>query len=127
MTVVKMKATEPKKGDKEVTLATEGFQAGTGSSWREAALPAPVSRVARLLATGLGWVVPPALGLLVFVLAWAQISALSGLPGPVSTWASATQAVRGSVLPERSERPGHRLERAARRWRVSASASGWRR
>jgi len=56
-----------------------------------AALPAPVSRVTRLLATGLGWVVPPALGLLVFVLVWAQISTLSGLPGPVSTWASATQ------------------------------------
>jgi nitrate/nitrite transport system permease protein len=50
-----------------------------------------VSRAAKLLATGLNWIVPPALGLLVFVLVWAQISSISGLPGPVSTWASATQ------------------------------------
>jgi nitrate/nitrite transport system permease protein len=90
MTVVKMKTTEPKKGDKEVASApkvTVSMPAAAVAS----TLPAPVSRVARLLATGLGWIVPPALGLLVFVLAWAQISTLSGLPGPVSTWASATQ------------------------------------
>ena len=36
-------------------------------------------------------IVPPILGLLVFLLIWAQVSAVSGLPGPVKTWASATQ------------------------------------
>jgi len=90
MAVVKMKVTEPKEDDREVSSApkvSRSVPAADGAS----ALPAPVSRVARLLVTGLGWIVPPALGLLVFVLAWAQISVLSGLPGPVSTWVSATQ------------------------------------
>ena len=90
MTVVKMKTTEPKKGDREVA-STPKVTRTLPAAAAAAALPAPVSRVARLLATGLGWIVPPALGLLVFVLAWAQISSFSGLPGPVSTWASATQ------------------------------------
>jgi len=90
MTVVKMKVTEPKKGDREVSSAPK-IPRSVPAADVASALPAPVSRVARLLATGLGWIVPPALGLLVFVLVWAQISVLSGLPGPVSTWASATQ------------------------------------
>jgi len=90
MAVVKMKVTEPKKGDREVApvpKVSRSVLVSDGTS----ALPAPVSRVSRLLASGLGWVVPPLLGLILFVLAWAQISHLSGLPGPVSTWASATQ------------------------------------
>ena len=90
MTVVKMKTTEPKKGDREVA-PTAKVSRSAPTAAVAATLPAPVSRAARLLATGLGWIVPPALGLLVFVLAWAQISSFSGLPGPVSTWASATQ------------------------------------
>ena len=90
MTVVKMKTTEPKKADREVAPAPKVTRTLPAAAVA-AALPAPVSRVARLLAMGLGWIVPPALGLLVFVLVWAQISTLSGLPGPVKTWASATQ------------------------------------
>ena len=90
MAVVKMKATEPKEGDREVSPAPKVSRPAPAPGGANA-LPAPVSRVARLLASGLSWVVPPALGLLVFVLAWAQVSALSGLPGPVSTWVSATQ------------------------------------
>ena len=38
-------------------------------------------------------IVPPILGLLVFLLIWAQVSAVSGLPGPVKTWASAMLTV----------------------------------
>lgn len=56
------------------------------------AYPPPVKpRIVVLLAAALRWAVPPALGLVLFVLAWAQVSSLSGLPGPVKTWASAVQ------------------------------------
>ncbi len=48
-------------------------------------------RHAPQLLAGLRYIVPPALGLLLFVLLWAQISTLSGLPGPVKTWGSAVQ------------------------------------
>ena len=44
-----------------------------------------------MLKAGLNVVVPPVLGLMLFVFVWAQISTLSGLPGPVSTWASAVK------------------------------------
>ena len=38
------------------------------------------------------WLVPPLLGLIAFVLLWSLVSQVSrgSLPGPVSTWASAT-------------------------------------
>jgi nitrate/nitrite transport system permease protein len=49
------------------------------------------SRSAATLTATIHYILPPVLGLLVFLLIWAQISAISGLPGPVSTWASATQ------------------------------------
>jgi nitrate/nitrite transport system permease protein len=49
------------------------------------------SRIAATLTATIHYILPPILGLLVFLLIWAQISAISGLPGPVSTWASATQ------------------------------------
>ena len=90
MAVVKMKVTEQKDGDKEVSTAPKLSVPVPGASGA-IAVAAPVSRIAGLLVAGLSWVVPPLLGLLVFVLIWAQISAISGLPGPVSTWASATQ------------------------------------
>ncbi|MBI5611961.1 MAG: nitrate ABC transporter permease [Gammaproteobacteria bacterium] len=48
-------------------------------------------RYAPQLLAALRYVVPPALGLVLFVLLWAQISTLSGLPGPVKTWDSAQQ------------------------------------
>ena len=71
----------------------------TGGKPSPAAAPAPVAqaeplarlRLAPIVRASLQHVVPPILGLLVFLLVWAQISALSGLPGPVKTWASATQ------------------------------------
>jgi len=53
--------------------------------------PVVNSRFAPIVRASLQHGVPPILGLLLFVLLWAQISALSGLPGPVKTWASATQ------------------------------------
>ncbi|MHB8743032.1 MAG: nitrate ABC transporter permease [Sulfuricaulis sp.] len=48
-------------------------------------------RAAAWLAAALRWALPPLLGMALFVLAWAQISALSGLPGPAKTWASAVK------------------------------------
>ena len=53
--------------------------------------PAARSRVAAAVNVTVQHIVPPILGLLVFLLIWAQISVVSGLPGPVKTWASATQ------------------------------------
>ena len=53
--------------------------------------PAARSRVATVVNVTVQHIVPPILGLLVFLLIWAQISVVSGLPGPVKTWASATQ------------------------------------
>ena len=92
MAVVKMKVTEQKDGDKEVSTGPKlSVPAPASGASGAIAVAAPVSRIAGLLVAGLSWVVPPLLGLLVFVLIWAQISAISGLPGPVSTWASATQ------------------------------------
>ena len=90
MAVVKMIITEPKKVDKEVSSAPKLSAPVPGASVANT-FAAPVSRITGLLVAGLSWVVPPLLGLLVFVLIWAQISTISGLPGPVSTWASATQ------------------------------------
>ena len=49
------------------------------------------SRVAAAVTLTIEHIVPPILGLLVFLLIWAQISTVSGLPGPVKTWASAMQ------------------------------------
>ena len=57
----------------------------------EANPPPATPRIVVLLASALRWSVPPVLGLVLFVLAWAQIASLSGLPGPVKTWASAVQ------------------------------------
>ena len=58
-----------------------------------AVLPGQVarSRTAAVVNVTVQHIVPPILGLLVFLLIWAQISVVSGLPGPVKTWASATQ------------------------------------
>ena len=60
----------------------------------EPMVPAGVPGRARLKSIvniGVLHILPPILGLLVFLLIWAQISAVSGLPGPVKTWASATE------------------------------------
>ncbi len=57
---------------------------------RLSALPARESPWIRGLRSGVLWTLPPALGLLLFVLLWAQISVISGLPGPIKTWTAAT-------------------------------------
>ena len=57
----------------------------------ERAGPTARSRFAAAVNLTVEHIVPPVLGLLVFLLIWAQISVVSGLPGPVKTWASATE------------------------------------
>ncbi len=62
-------------------------------------LPAPTSKAPRLVLPGvaalsslLKAVVPPLLGILLFIGVWALIATKSeGLPGPVSTWAAALE------------------------------------
>ena len=62
-------------------------------------LPAPISKAPRLVLPGvaaltslLKAVVPPLLGILLFIGVWALIATKSeGLPGPVSTWAAALE------------------------------------
>ena len=49
------------------------------------------ARLKSIVNIGVLHILPPILGLLVFLLVWAQISVVSGLPGPVKTWASATE------------------------------------
>lgn len=49
------------------------------------------SRLKAILNIGVLHILPPILGLLAFLLIWAQISSVSGLPGPAKTWASATE------------------------------------
>jgi nitrate/nitrite transport system permease protein len=90
MAVVKMRTSEPKNEDKEVSTVPKLSAPASGASGANA-VPVSASRIAGLLVAGLSRVVPPILGLLVFMLVWAQISALSGLPGPIKTWASATE------------------------------------
>ena len=58
---------------------------------RLSALPTPASPWIRGLRSGVLWILPPALGLLLFLLLWAQISVVSGLPGPVKTWDAAAR------------------------------------
>jgi len=76
----------PTKGGKAVS-------AGEALAAVSVVEPGPVagSRVATTVRATIRYILPPILGLLVFVLVWAQISAVSGLPGPLKTWASATE------------------------------------
>lgn len=55
--------------------------------------PEPVarSRFAVVVTAAAHHVFPPVLGLALFVLLWAQISVISGIPGPIKTWVSATE------------------------------------
>ncbi|MBI3560146.1 MAG: nitrate ABC transporter permease [Gammaproteobacteria bacterium] len=61
----------------EVTAAVAIPASAGKQRYREAAI------------TLLNSVVPPALGMLLFVLLWAQIAHLSGIPGPLKTWEAA--------------------------------------
>lgn len=62
-------------------------------------LPAPISKAPRLVLPGvaalsslLKAIVPPLLGILLFIGVWALIATKSeGLPGPISTWAAALE------------------------------------
>jgi len=87
MPVVKIKLTPTPVVDTEIPPAANDSRVKAAPTL----LSAPSTPVSRVIRSGLTWVVPPALGLLVFVLLWAQISVVSGLPGPIKTWASATE------------------------------------
>ena len=90
MTVVKIKALPMQQIDTQASSEIHTSPPKTTATQLNA-LPIPATAVTRALKTGLSWIVPPALGLLVFILLWAQISAISELPGPIKTWASATE------------------------------------
>ncbi len=54
-------------------------------------IPVPKKRFPHAIKSGLAILIPPLLGGVLFLLLWAQVSAWSGLPGPVKTWASAVE------------------------------------
>jgi nitrate/nitrite transport system permease protein len=87
MTVVKIKAVRSERA--EMPLALSSASAAGVSPAASSELPAGPSRMGMLLGMALRWVLPPVLGLVLFVLAWAQVAHLSGLPGPLKTWDSA--------------------------------------
>ena len=57
--------------------------------------PVPVraskKRFPHAIKSGLSILIPPLLGGVLFLLLWAQVSTLSGLPGPIKTWVSAVE------------------------------------
>ncbi len=75
----------------EARAAEISMPAAVAAAVSAAELPPAPSRLRSALASGLRGFVPPALGLVLFVLAWAQVSVVSGLPGPLQTWHSAVQ------------------------------------
>ncbi len=85
MAVVSMKSVTPAQ--------TEAPVPGAVSADAASAMPDAVGalRLKGMVVSAVRLLVPPALGLLLFVFAWAQVSALSSLPGPVKTWESAVQ------------------------------------
>jgi nitrate/nitrite transport system permease protein len=87
MAVVKIKPVRSGKAETPVLLTGPVAVALAPA----ATLPEDRSRLGVWLVSALGRIVPPALGLLLFVLFWAQISSFSGLPGPFKTWHSAVQ------------------------------------
>jgi nitrate/nitrite transport system permease protein len=89
MTVVKIKPVRSEPAETQVASSSVG--AASVSLNAASALPTGPSRFSVLLGAALRWGVPPVLGLILFVLAWAQVAHLSGLPGPVKTWASAVE------------------------------------
>ena len=89
MTVVKIKPVRSEQAQTPQVSSSAGV--ASVSPTAASALPAGPSRIGVLLGVALRWLVPPVLGLILFVLAWAQISHLSGLPGPVKTWVSAVE------------------------------------
>ena len=90
MSVVKIKVATVPSEEPPVVLAPPEPLPKTPPS-RLSALPARESLWISMLRSGVSRVLPPALGLLLFVLLWAQISVISGLPGPIKTWAAATE------------------------------------
>ncbi len=50
---------------------------------------APSKQLTVVAGNVLRWLIPPVLGLVLFILLWAMVSHSSGLPGPVKTWESA--------------------------------------
>jgi nitrate/nitrite transport system permease protein len=74
-----------------VSIAAPAAVASAALPAAASELPAAASRLRTGLASGLRGFLPPALGLVLFVLAWAQVSSISELPGPLQTWDSAVQ------------------------------------
>jgi nitrate/nitrite transport system permease protein len=87
MPVVKIKPVRSEQMETAVVSSSAG--AASVSPTVMSALPAGPSRFSVLLGATLRWVAPPVLGFALFVLAWAQVAHLSGLPGPIKTWVSA--------------------------------------
>jgi nitrate/nitrite transport system permease protein len=89
MSVVAMKknAASPPGAGASAARATSAVSVTTatkaGSIWR--------ARLAGALAAVVRVAVPPLLGFLLFLLAWAQVAKMSGIPGPLVTWDSAVQ------------------------------------
>ncbi len=89
MAGLKIQAIQPQAT--QVLIPLPGVVASAASPAAATELPAAPSRLRSALASGLRGFVPPVLGLVLFVLAWAQLSILSDLPGPLQTWHSAVQ------------------------------------
>ena len=54
-------------------------------------VPMPRKRFPNAVQSALAILIPPLLGGVLFLLLWAQVSVMSGLPGPVKTWISAVE------------------------------------
>jgi nitrate/nitrite transport system permease protein len=89
MAGLKIKVVKPQAT--QVSIPMPAAVAAAALPTAAAELPPAPSRLRTALASGLRGSVPPALGLVLFVLAWAQVSIVSGLPGPLQTWDSAMQ------------------------------------
>ena len=74
-------------------------------------------------------VLPPIFGLGLLVGIWAIVAMKtgSGFPTPAETFKQAVDVFSDPFYQQGPERPGHRLERAARRCSAWRSASAWRR
>jgi nitrate/nitrite transport system permease protein len=75
----------------EVSIASPAAVASAALPAAATELPPTPSRLRTVLVSWVRGFVPPALGLVLFVLAWAQVSVVSDLPGPLQTWDSAVQ------------------------------------
>lgn len=92
MSVVKIRTKEPvaETIEAQETASDDGRQPAPMKA-PEADLPAAKSRAVVLLAAALRTLLPPLLGLAIFVALWALVARESGLPDPAKTWNSAVK------------------------------------